>query len=150
MIQRFIFSALKNGIEQITEDVTLLELLFEELFLLEPTEVAKIKTLWAAKPPKVTHGYAPKDTEPPLYSVTMQSESESNTFLNNDGKMVTDPEDPDFGADVKASIWTHVFQIHCFTEHPDVTTYYYEVAKSILLANTDFFSGREMFNIRID
>lgn len=149
MIQRFIYMALVDGITQLTEDPTLLDQLFSDLYELSPTEVAGIKQVFAAKPPKVIHGYAPRDVDPPVYSIVLQGEHESETFLNNDGLQISDPEDPDFGADVKTSIWRNSYHILAITEHPDVTSYYYEIAKSIFLASTDFFADRNMFEIRI-
>lgn len=149
MIQRFLFLALQDGIAQISADLTLLDDLFAELYELDPTEVASIKTHFAAKPPKVIHGYAPRNVEPPVFSIVLMNEGESATFLNNDALQICDPDDPDFGADVKASIWQHSYHILTYTEHPDVTSYYYEIAKSILLASTDFFVERDLFDIQM-
>ena len=149
MIQRFIFLALKDGIDQITEDLTLLELLFEDLYELDPKEVEAIKTHFASKPPTVIHGYAPRDVVLPVYSIILGNEAESERFLNDDAPQITDPEDPDFGADVKSSIWDHTYHILTYAEHPDVTSYYYEIAKSILLSSNDFFVERDLFDIRM-
>jgi hypothetical protein len=149
MIQRFLFLALTDGIAQIQADPTLLEQLFEDLYELDPDEVEGIKTVFAAKPPKVIHGYSPRDVDPPMYSIVLKGEQETETFLNNDAPQVTDVESPDFGADVKTSIWQHNYLVFTYSEHPDVTGYYYEIAKSILLASTDFFADRDLFDISL-
>ena len=149
MIERFLYMALDDGITQITEDPTLLDLIFEDLFELDETEVEGIKTVWAAKPPSVIHGYAPRDVDPPVFSIVLQAESETERFLNDDGLQITDVEDEDFGADCKVSIWQHSYNILIYTEHPDVTAYYYQVAKSILLASGDFFVDRDIHAIQL-
>lgn len=156
MIQRFLFDSLQDGIAQITQDLTILDQLFEEVYELEPDEIAAIKTFWEnpngikeAGPPKVIHGYLRKDIEIPVYSITLQNESEAQTWLNNDSGQVEDILDPDFGADIKGSIWSHRYDIHIYHEHPDVVSYLYEIAKSILLASMDFFSDKGLFDIDI-
>lgn len=149
MIQRFIFDALKDGIAQFQSDPTLFDLLFTELFAFGETEIAAIKTVFAAKPPKVIHGYAPLDMEVPVWSIILQDEREALKVLNNDTGQIEDIDDPDFGADVKGTIWQHRYDILVYTEHPDVTTYYYEIAKSILLGSNDFFVDQDLFDIDI-
>ncbi len=156
MIQRFIFDALKDGVEQITNDITILDQLFLEVYELSEVELATIKTFWVnaanndkAGPPKIRHGYAPRDVDIPVYSIVLESETEALTWLNNDSGQVEDTKDPDFGADIKGSIWNHRYGIHIYHEHPDITTYIYEVAKSILLASNEFFSDKGLFDIDI-
>ena len=156
MIQRFIFDALQDGVEQISSDLTILDQLFREVYDLSDTELDAIKTFWANEgdddkrgPPKVIHGYAPRDVKIPVYAIVLESETESLTWLNNDSGQVEDPNDPDFGADIKGSIWNHRYGIHIYHEHPDVTTYIYEIAKSILLASFEFFNDQGMFDIDV-
>ncbi len=149
MIQRFLFMALVDGLLQLQEDPTILDQLFEELWELAPQEVEGIKTYFAANPMNVIHGYAPRDVKLPTYSIVMMDEHESNKFLNDDTRQVMDEESSDFGADVKGSVWNHTYHILTFTEHPDVASYYYEIAKSILFASLDFFADRDLFDIDI-
>jgi hypothetical protein len=132
MIQRFLFSALKQGVEAITADLVLLEHIFENYELAE-NEVESIKTLWSAKPPTVRHGFARPDDEFPLFALVLVDEHESETVMGDDGGIVEDPEDPLFGADIKTSFWEHNYNIMVYSDHPDATLYWYEVAKSIML-----------------
>ncbi len=155
MIQRFLFDALTDGIAQITADLTILDQLFDEVYELGEAELAAIKKFWTNTtdashgPPTVIHGYAPKDVVIPVYAIVLESETESLTWLNNDSGQVEDINDPDFGADIKGSIWNHRYGIHIYHDHPDVVTYIYEIAKSILLASNDFFSDKGLFDIDI-
>lgn len=132
MIQRFIFRAMKQGIDAITADPSLLEIIFEN-FELEEGEIESIKEQWISKPPHIRHGFARSDDEFPLFALVLVNESEVETVLADDGGIVEDPEDPLYGADIRTSFWKHNYNILVFTEHPDVTLYWYEVAKSIIL-----------------
>jgi hypothetical protein len=146
MIQRFLYNTLKQGLDAIMDNPTLLDDIFSQ-YVLSPTEITDIKTWFAAKPPHVKHQYARVDDEFPLYSIVLGSERETDLFIGNDGLLVEvdgsgyiGEDDPDFGADLKASLWQHSFQIHCVSEHPDGTQYLYEVAKAVfLIANLDDF-----------
>ncbi len=84
-----------------------------------------------------------------MYSIILGNEAESEHFLNNDAPQITDPEDPDFGADVKSTVWDHSYHILVYAEHPDVTSYYYAIAKSIILSSFGFFEDRGLFDIRL-
>lgn len=132
MIQRFLFAALKQGVDAITEDVTLLEAIFENYELVEG-EVEAIKTLWTTDPPHVRHGYARSDDEFPLFALVLADEQEIEAVLADDGGLVEDEDDPLHGADIRVSFWSHRYQIMVVTEHPDASLYWYEVAKSIIL-----------------
>lgn len=132
MIQRFLFAALRQGIEAITADPVLLEAIFENYELAEE-EVASIKELWAREPPNVRHNFArPEDTFP-LWALVLADEREVTTILGDDAGIVEEEDDPLFGADVKSSFWSHHYEILIYTKHVDATLYWYEVAKSILL-----------------
>jgi hypothetical protein len=132
VIQRFIFRALKQGIDAITADPSLLEIIFEN-FELEEGEVDSIIQKWESAPPHVRHGFARSDDTFPLFAVVLVDEHEAETVLSDDGGIVEDPEDPLFGADVRVSFWEHNYNILVYSDHPDVTLYWYEVAKSIML-----------------
>ena len=145
MIQRYLFTALKNGIDQINADPEIITDLFTN-FDLTTTEIEAIKTWFAATPPEVHHGYARVDTKFPSYHIILGSENESDHVLGDEGVMIDDPEDENFGADVKTTIWEHNYQVLCYAEHPDATTYMYEIAKTILIVNAhSFFTEAGLF-----
>jgi hypothetical protein len=133
MIERFLYTTLKDGIQAMLDDLAILDDLFVDLYELEQSEVDKIKEVFTEDPPGVIHSYARTETSIPVFSIVLESENESEHFLGDDAGMIDDPEDPDFGADCKSTIWDHKYQILCYTEHPDLTLYYYEMAKSIFL-----------------
>jgi len=147
MIQRFLFTVLKDGVEQITADPEIIDDLFNDVYGLTEEEATAIKTFWASKPPKVIHGYAPRDIDVPVFSIVLDNERESDTWLANDIGQEEDPDSPDYRADIKGSIWQHQYSVLVYTEHPDVTLYYYELAKSIILSGNDFFVDQGLFEI---
>jgi len=149
VIQRYIYQVLTDGIQQVTKDTSLIEQIFDELYALSEEEVAAVVTYWKAKPPTVRHGYAPRNVDVPIFSIVLENERESQTFLANDVGTVEDPERSDYKADVYGSIWTHQYAVLVYTEHPDVTAYYYELAKSILIAGNNYFVDQGLFDIDI-
>lgn len=140
MIQRYIYRAMKQGIDAITDDPSLLEIIFEN-FELEEGEVESIIQTWEEHPPHVRHGFARLDDTFPLFAIVLVNEHEAETVLADDGGIVEDPEDPLYGADIRTSFWEHNYNIMVYTDHPDVTLYWYEVAKSIILSANFYDAG---------
>lgn len=140
MIQRILFDTLKQGVDAIVADPSLIDLIFED-YDLSATEIDAIKTLWAAKTPTVKHQYAHTDDDLPIYSLILQNEQEAELFIGDDGGLIEVATDPLHGADVKVSNWDHTYQIWIYTEHPDHTIYNYEIAKAIFITANLGLSG---------
>lgn len=145
MIQRYLYMALKNGLEEIKTDPRILDELFTEQYGLPDDELDTIKLLFVEKTPNVVHSYARSDHTFPLYSLVLASEGEDEHFMAEDAAPLLDEDDEDYGSDLYSSIWEHTCQILCYSEHPDVTSYMYEVAKSIFLS-TKLDLAREGFH----
>lgn len=141
MIQRLLFNVLKTGIEEVTRDPTILEELFVEQYGLSRTETDAIIKLWTNKTPNVIHGYAHADSEFPLYAITLLGERESDKFIGDSAGDISDIADPDFPAEQLSALWRHDYAIWVYTEHPDATLYFYEVAKHIILTANDGTPG---------
>jgi hypothetical protein len=149
VIQRFIFTALQDGLAQMQSDHGLVDDLFREVYELEGAEVAAIIEVFGKKPPHVIHGYLRSDTRVPVYSIVLGNENETEKWLHDDSGIIDEPEDESFGADILSSIWQHHYNILTYTDHPDLTAYYYEIAKSILLASNAYFTERDLYDIDI-
>jgi hypothetical protein len=121
MIQRFLYTVLKNGLDQIAADPTLLEDLFKDNYQLSNTEMDSIKTFFENNPIALKHGYAHVEDKFPLMTIVLGSEGENEKYIGYDAGQVEDPDDPDFGADCKSSMWKHTYHILNYAEHPDVT-----------------------------
>ena len=140
MIQRFLKKILEDGVNAIVADVNLIDDIFKQ-YDMEQSEIEEIKTWWKLKTPTVKHQYGRADDEFPLFSIVLGNEEETDLWIGNDGVLVAtdgsgfiDTDDPDFGADLKSSIWQHTYQILCYSEHPDGTLYMYEIAKAIFIS----------------
>ncbi len=145
MIQRFIKTALDAGITAIENDLDIIDDIFAP-FDLETTEIEGIRTWFTNDKPTVHHGYARNDTNFPSFHIILANEGEDQHFMGDDAGMVQ--EGADFGADIISTIWSHTYPILCYAEHPDVTTYMYEIAKSIIMVNAgEFFADQGIFNL---
>jgi len=134
MIQRYLFDLLTQGKDAILANSKLLDDIFERDYALDATEVAAIKTAFANDPPTIINGYARQDTDFPCYAIVLGGEGESVTFLGDSAGQIDDETDPLYRADIDSSVWDHNYNIFIYTEHPDLTAYYYEIAKSIMVA----------------
>jgi hypothetical protein len=142
MIQRLLYKVLQIGIDHINHDHSILEELFMEQYGLSREETAAIVKLWTAKPPSLIHGYARADSTFPVYAITLQGERESDKFIGDSAGDIQDIADPDFPAEMLSALWRHDYVVWIYTEHPDATLYYYEIAKHILLTASDEQDGQ--------
>ena len=149
MIERFIYTALTEGFQTLKANNDFLHDLFVTLHGLSEKEFKSIKLLLETKTPKVIHGYAHADESFPLCSIVLDSEQETDEFLGFDAGMVDDPKDPDYRDDILSGIWQHNHSVLIYAEHPDAVLYYYEMAKSSLLAAHEYFVDRGMHNITL-
>jgi len=140
MLQRLIYASLKSGMQAAVDDPAILDELFSEQLLYGAAEVTAIRELFST-PVEVIHGYARRDSDFPLFAVVIADESEDELMLGDDADMVDEGED--LGADVYESIWGHTYQVLCYSEHPDVTTYMYDYAKYVLLLARRYFVNHE-------
>lgn len=134
MIQRYLYEIIKDGIDAITADPTLLDDLFDRDLDIEDDEVTGIKEYFVANPPGVVNGYARQEMAFPLYSIILGREGEAENFLGEDGGQLLDEDDEYFAADIETAIWEHNYLIYVYAENPDVTAYYYEILKTIIQA----------------
>lgn len=137
MIQRLIYTAMANGLAAIKSDPTVLDLIFgEDGFGFTETEMENIRTLFNDENcPILHHGYPRVDSTFPSYFLILANEDETDHVLGGMMGMEDDPTDPNFGVDVVGTIWTRRFNLLCYSEHPDLTLYMYEIAKYIMQFN---------------
>ena len=145
MIQRFIYRALKQGLEEIKSDNRILQFLFEDWYSMSEEETETIQRIFNEKTPLVVHGYLPKDAQIPAYSITLSGEAEAQNVLGDEAAQSLDENDEDYGSDIYTAIWEHSYNIHCYAEHPDVCQYIYEAAKSMLLSAGTIFLEEGLF-----
>jgi len=145
MIHRYINSILTAGIAAYKADPRLVDDLFENLYDLEDTEVEAIKTYFADKGLNVYNGFPRLDSKIPFVAIILAGENEAETFLGNYVGMVDDDGDTLYGADIEGSFWNHVYHLPVVSEHPDVTSYMYELVKMALLVGLSVLSDKGCF-----
>lgn len=133
MIHRHIHNILTSGIGVIKADSTILDDLFCDNYSLTKVELASVKTYFMNKGLNVINGYPRSDSIYPLVAIILSEDSEVETFLNDEAAPIFEEDSPYFHMDLKSSIWEYTYQLLVLTEHPDITAYYYEIIKSILL-----------------
>ena len=149
MIQRVLYNVLKRGIAEITSDVSILEDLFGNQYELDATEVASIKKLWETRPPRVVHGYADADQQFPLFCITLLGERETDKFIGDSAGDIIDTADSNYPAEQVSSIWGHDYSVWVYAEHPDVTLYYYEIAKLIIQTAGSVFVENAIMDVDV-
>jgi len=149
MIQRFLYTALKTGLEAFKTDPNYVDDLFKDLYSLGDTEVAAIHTLFREKTINIYHSYARSDAEFPCFSIVLADEGEAQSVLGDIAGQITDPDDPDYPADEFSSIWQHKYLVLVYSEHPDVTQYMYEAAKSIFIAALGPLADEGLFEVSL-
>ncbi len=149
MLHRLLYDVLTSGIAAITDDITLLEELFNEHYGIEATETAAIREYFENKGFNVINGYARRDSEFPLVSIVLAGENETTPVIGDDGGIVYDAGDPFIGADIESMFWEHVYHLYVYTEHPDMTAAYYELVKSILLGGLDTLTEDGSFQYHV-
>lgn len=140
MIHRYIYDVLTTGIAAYLADTQLVDDLFDELYSLESTETEAIKTYFLAHGLNVVQGYARQDSEFPLVAIVLHHEGEAENFIGDYAGQVDEEGDTLYGAEIESAIWDHIFHLDVYTEHPDVTSYMYEMIKSIMLAGLKVFT----------
>jgi len=150
MIQRILYKALTEGLAYYRANPEAFDRLFGENYGLPTTEVDAIKQFFAEHPPKVNHGYARMDQDPPLYAIVLADERETETVLGDEAGMINDDDDdPDYGSDQYAVFWEHTYHIMCVAEHPEAAQYVYEVAKAVILAAKPTFLPEGIYGIKV-
>lgn len=157
MIERLIFTALSDGIAEFQQNLDLLERHFQQSTYLDATETKAIREYFVARPPRVAHQYAREGDKFPVWAIVLGSKREQDKFLGDESGLVVgmgedfegflDPDDPETGAAELSSIWTFSFQILIYTEHPDITIAYAELAEFFLLRARTFFKRQGLLNI---
>lgn len=137
MIHRVLQQVISVGVNAYALDESLQDDLFAEMFNLTANERASIKTYLAAHPLTVQNGYPRADAPFPLVAIILAQEGQSEQVLGNFAGMIDEEGNTLYGADVEGSLWEHSFQLPVVTEHPDVTSYYYELVKKALVAGLD-------------
>ena len=143
MIHRYIHNVLTTGVAAYLADPRLVDDLFDQLYAVETSESAAVKTYFLDKGLNVYNGYPRLDAKLPFVAIILASEGEAETFIGNYAGMITEDGDALYGAEVSGAVWDHVYHLPVVSEHPDVTAYLYELVKILLLAGLEYLIDQE-------
>ena len=133
MIHRYLYDILTDGIQAITDDPLILDELFLDNYVLVSDEAVAIKDYFLANGLHIYNGYPRTDTVFPSVNIVLGEEDEVEAVIGDTGGTITDETDPNLGAIIMTAIWEHRYRLLVMTDHPDVTAYYYEIIKFIML-----------------
>lgn len=132
MIHRYIGELIKNSIDAVLENPVLLDDLFAGNYELVTTEASAIKEYFAKNGLNVVTGYPRNTTEFPAVCIILAEEGQNEEVVGDTGGFIDDEEDQNLGKEIYTSFWNHSYRLLVITEHPDVTSYYYEIVKYIM------------------
>jgi len=153
MFERYIYSALVDGIAELVAKPRRLQTIFTKLKLLTVSEAEKLTDVFRRQPPAVLHQYPRDDTVFPAIAIILGDEAESTEFLDTLGNIVEQDEaallsEPGLEDDYKrATIYTQTFHMWIVTEKPDLTIAYYQLAKYILMQKRTFLKDAGALDI---
>lgn len=154
MIERLIFTALEQAIVAVNSDPQAIVRFFRSRGLTD-VEADKIKETWQKDPPTVIHNYPRSDSSFPLFAVVLGNEYEAIKALDDFGGFI-DAETAELlqnaalqGTVLNSSIYDHQHHVMVYTEHPDVTIYYYQLAKFFLTRERDFFKENGLLDMAL-
>jgi hypothetical protein len=139
MLERLIYRAIVDGVDYLKKNPESIVEFFCVEALLEKSEAEKIRDFFLANPPEVIHGYARTDAKFPLYAITLTSQNQDADFLGDEGDFHDDPNDPLFGTDDWAAIFSYSFNVLVYAKHPDITLYYFHLLQNILISAEALF-----------
>lgn len=137
MIHRYIHTILTEGIAALETDPKIIDELFQDNYELVSDEASTIKQYFIAKSCNVYNGYPRTNTDYPSVNIILGEENETEHVIGDSGGDITDEDDPNYLAEILTAIWGHTYRLLVVTEHPDVTAYYYEIVKFIMLEGFD-------------
>lgn len=147
MIHRLLYAALGNGLQRFIQNPALFDQLFEQLGVLDPAEVARVKKVFTDRMPPLEHAYSPSPADYPIFVVATGSESQAQTVLGNEAGMFSSAlpsNQPIF-----SSIWQHSHSIMCYAAQPDFVQYMYEMAKCAIYLNLDFLQRHNCMQVQL-
>jgi hypothetical protein len=155
MIERLIYTALSNGIQELKDDPDAFNLIFADYYGLSQSETDKIRTYFLANIPSVIHSYARENSSFPLYAIVLQEEQETTKVLGEYGGMVSFDDalalnDTDTaGADINSSMFTYSYEIIVYAKLPDVALYNYYLAKYFMIRERQYFISNDLFDLEL-
>jgi hypothetical protein len=135
--ERVICNLMQAGVNAINADLatsppigeSILESVLKELE--DDAERTKARAAWTRNPPTVTIGYPRMDGPFPIYALVLSSDTPNQQYAGLGDHDYLDMADLVEGAEFFERNEAQ-FTVYCYTEHPDLTSWWYRVLRRIL------------------
>lgn len=148
MIERYLFTALQNGLEVFRTRPSMFRSLFGQLYGLEDREVDAIRTRFGHKFPRLVHAFAPIAAVMPQYELVVGSESQAQSMLANTAGVVP-PQMAGAPRPLFTNIWRHQYTLICSAQQRDMAGYMYEVAKCCLYLQVNWLIRQNINELQL-
>lgn len=143
MVERVLYAVLKTELDRLAspEGLASLQRVFTHVFdpMAGETERAEYVTHLQRRPPNVVLGYPRSTTAPPVVSIVLGEEEESDEVASlSDFVGETQPGEDGPYAEYVGSHFSQTFNIFVFSDHPVITAYVYHLVKLILFGAKPF------------
>lgn len=95
-------------------------------------------------PPKAQLGYARPSTEFPYWGITLTEENEEDSFVGDFVGM-----DPETKTEFDGALFTSMYSVYVYANHPDVCSYQYALAKSTVIGGRKWLMSQGLMEIQL-
>lgn len=145
---RVIARLLASGVNAISANVALLDTIIGEQ-LEDDDERTKMRTAWSSYPPVVVQNYPRANTTIPCYAVTLMADRTVSDRIGKGEHAWFDDADVEQGTQWSQRV-QGTFGVHVFTTHPDLCSWWYRVARRIILSGFQYLQDNSLDDPQID
>ena len=147
-VERIIYNQIKLGLQPFIDDPKL----YEQFLLLgglDADEALRAREYFVEHPPHLIMGYARDGGPFPAWALVLGSESVTQDYIGEDGTGRDDEgllfmDDDGNVVDAHVRRMTKRYEIYIYTDHPDITIYYYQLLKHICMASRTAFQQADL------
>lgn len=143
---RLIKRLLQNTIDFLAADRSEIERFFSHFFddSITAEERNQFVDRFLSHTPKAQLGYARPSTEFPYWGITLNDESEEDSFLGD-----FEGVDLEEKVEYHGALFNSVYNVYIYTNHPDVTSYQFQLAKSIVIGGKKWLLSQGLQEIQL-
>jgi hypothetical protein len=166
MVERILYDVVGAGLDWYRADAARFERFLLNDLRLDADEAARARGYFEGdatadpvvdpRPPTLIHGFARTGGPFPCIALVLGRERIAQDYLGRDAPMLDSDEekfqDPETGAwiDPKARRMAYTFQFHVYAGHPDVTVYYYQLLKKVIMSQLDVLEDNDVEDLEFE
>lgn len=143
---RLLQRLLQNSIDFLTENPAELERFFSHFYddSISVEERKQYTDRFLKTPPRAQLGYARQSTEFPYWGIVLTDDNEEDSFVGDHVGV-----DTETFTEFDGALFTSTYSVYVYTNHPDVTSYQYALAKSIVLGGRKWLLSQGLMEIQL-